>query len=301
MSALQCHEPVCVEGRGAVELVIEPRARDLGGFSVRRVLPSAERTMVGPFIFFDEMGPAVFPPGSGIDVRPHPHIGLATVTYLFDGEIVHRDSLGFVQSIEPGAVNLMTAGRGIVHSERAGPDRALHSSMHGIQTWMALPTDQEETAPAFVHYPAAAVPQVALAGCRARIVIGSAFGATSPVATFSPTLYIDALLDAGADVELPADVSERAIYVVSGSVGVDAETYRPQTMLVIATGAAPRISAREPCRIIIIGGEPVGQRRIWWNFVSSSRERIERAKADWRDGRFGTIAGDDEFIPLPES
>jgi redox-sensitive bicupin YhaK (pirin superfamily) len=300
MSALQCHEPVCSAGAGAVELVIEPRERDLGGFSVRRVLPAAERRMVGPFIFFDEMGPATFPPGQGIDVRPHPHIGIATITYLFAGEIMHRDSLDFEQAIQAGAVNLMTAGRGIVHSERAGPDRGVESRLHGIQSWMALPNGLEEMPPEFIHYPAQALPQIVRNGVTLRVIMGVAYGVTSPVKTYSPTVYVEARLPAGTELALPDGYTDRAAYIMRGSVHADERDYGRGLMIVARAGAPVTLEANVDSRVMIVGGEPVGHREIWWNFVAGSKDRIEAAKQQWRDGGFGRIAGDDEFIPLPE-
>lgn len=300
MSVHPCYEPVCKARENGVALVITPRERDLGGFGVRRVLPAREQRMVGPFIFLDEMGPAEFPPGQGIDVRPHPHIGIATITYLFDGLIMHRDDLGYEQPIEAGAVNLMTAGRGIVHSERAGEDRARRSTMHGIQSWIALPDTLEETAPDFTHYPASALPELANDGVRARVIMGEAFGQRSPVETYSPTVYVEMTLEPGARLAVPADYNERALYLVSGSVRVAGAPFERGVMFVAESGAALELEAETAARLMLVGGEPVGPRHIWWNFVSSRRERIEQAKDDWRAGRFGKIAGDDEFIPLPE-
>jgi redox-sensitive bicupin YhaK (pirin superfamily) len=283
-----------------IELTIEPRIRSLGEFDVRRVLPAAERRMVGPFVFLDHMGPAVFPPGQGIAVRPHPHIGLATITYLFEGEIMHRDSLGFVQLIQAGAVNLMTAGRGIVHSERASDDIAVTSRLHGIQPWIALPLDREEMEPGFIHYPTASLPALALGGAEVRVIMGEAYGARSPVATYSPTLYLEVRLAEGAELALPGHASERAAYVVEGAVTIAERPYREGTMAVARSGADVRLRASAPSRVMVVGGEPLGPRHIWWNFVSSSKERIEQAKRDWTGGRFGKVPGDDEFIPLPE-
>ena len=306
MSHQPCHEPDCTErageAAGQVALVIEPRARDLGGFSVRRILPVARRRMVGPFVFFDHMGPAAFPAGEGIDVRPHPHIGLATVTYLFEGEILHRDSLGIVQPIRPGAVNWMTAGRGIVHSERSGPEeRARDARLHGIQSWVALPRGDEETAPAFHHHPAETLPVVERDGAHMTLIAGTAYGANSPVATFSPTFYLDAVLEAGAAIDLPAEHEERAVYVVEGGVTLAGEDLAAGRMAVLAPGGAPRITAKEASRLMLLGGAPMdGRRTIWWNFVSSSKDRIEQAKADWTAGRFPEVPGETEFIPLPE-
>jgi redox-sensitive bicupin YhaK (pirin superfamily) len=299
LSLRPAFEPQCVEPGGAVELLIEARTRDLGELEVRRVLPAAQRRMVGPFVFFDHMGPAEFADGQGMAVRPHPHIGLATITYLFEGSIMHRDSLGYVQPIEAGAVNLMTAGRGIVHSERA-PDLTSRRRLHGIQSWTALPTALEETEPAFTHYPAALLPELERGGATVRVIMGSAFGAVSPVELHSPALYLEARLEAGARFAPPQDCSERAVYIVEGRAAIGPTPLCAGAMAVLRTGAAAVIEAQSACRIMVIGGEPVGPRHIWWNFVASSPARIERAKDDWRDGRFGTVPGDDEFIPLPE-
>ena len=256
--------------------------------------------MVGPFIFFDHMGPATFPPGSGIAVRPHPHIGIATITYLFKGEIMHRDSLGFAQPIQAGAVNLMTAGRGIVHSERAGHDLDETAKLHGIQSWMALPDSDEECEPAFRHFPAADLPELDIGGCTVRIIMGQCFGETSPVTTYSLTLYMECLLPSGRQLTIPAEAEELAAYVVSGNVAVANEQYKGGVLLVASSGEPLEIQAAEDSRVMIIGGEALGERHIWWNFVSSSRDRIEQAKDDWRSGRFDPVPGDDEFIPLPE-
>jgi len=300
MSHLPAAEPRCTAQAGCIELVIEPREKDLGDLVVRRVLPSRDRRLVGPFIFFDHMGPADFPPGKGIAVRPHPHIGLATVTYLFEGTIMHRDSLGVVQPIGPGAVNLMTAGRGIVHSERAGEDRDRASRLHGIQTWMALPDGKEEMAPAFEHTDAQDLPQLEVGGARVRVIMGEAFGAASPVTCHSPTLYAELCMPASTSVVLPDGYGERALYVVSGAVRVQGRRYPRGVMAVARAGHAVEVQADEDTLVMLAGGEPVGPRHIFWNFVSSSRDRIEQAKADWRDGRFAGVPGDDELIPLPE-
>ena len=301
MSVQPSLEPECVAAAGAIELTIEARVRSLGELDVRRVLPAAKRRMVGPFIFFDHMGPAVFPPGEGLAVRPHPHIGLATITYLFEGEIMHRDSLGYAQLIEAGAVNLMTAGRGIVHSERASErDLPVTSRLHGIQSWLALPLEHEEMEPSFMHYAADALPELDVGGCRVRVIMGAAFGRASPVATYSPTLYFEVRMPHGASFALPAGASERAAYVVSGAVLVGEREHRDGMLAVARAGATPSLRAVEDSRVMVIGGEPVGARQIWWNFVSSSQERIERAKRDWASGQIGKVAGDDEFIPLPE-
>jgi redox-sensitive bicupin YhaK (pirin superfamily) len=286
----------------ALPQLLETRPRDLGGFTVRRLLPSAERQSVGPFVFFDHMGPTRFASGEGIDVRPHPHIGLATITYLFEGEIMHRDSLGFVQPIRPGDVNWMTAGSGIVHSERTPPSlRETGSPLHGLQLWIALPKQSEETGPAFVHHPQAALPQVQLGLTRLRLIVGSVFGAASPVRTFSPMFYFDAQMAAGAALELPPDYPERALYVASGSVQVLGHSLQEGQMLVLPPAVHVAIKALATARLVLLGGEPVdGPRFIWWNLVSSSRERIEEAKRDWAAGRFAMVPGETEFIPLPE-
>jgi redox-sensitive bicupin YhaK (pirin superfamily) len=245
------------------------------------------------------MGPAVFPPGHGIAVRPHPHIGLATITYLFEGEIVHRDSLGYRQVIQPGAVNLMTAGRGIVHSERHAEGVAVTSRLHGIQSWIALPLELEETEPTFLHYPASTLPELALDGCTVRVIMGSAYGLQSPVLTYSPTLYLEATLQANAKLAVLDEAPERGVYVVAGRVDVGGEPYAEGTLAVLRGGATVSLEAETEARVIVIGGTPVGPRHIWWNFVSSSEARIERAKQDWAEMRMGSVPGDDEFIPLP--
>jgi redox-sensitive bicupin YhaK (pirin superfamily) len=285
----------------AIETIIVPRPRDLGGFTVARVLPAAERRMVGPFVFLDQMGPADFAPGSGIDVRPHPHIGLATVTYLFRGEILHRDSLGSVQPIRPGEINWMTAGQGIAHSERTPPAiRASGGTLAGLQSWIALPKDDEETAPSFAHHGAAALPVVDGEGRRVRVLIGTIYGARSPVRTFSETLYADVSLTSGATLQVPAEPEERALYLVDGTVEIAGETVAPGRLLVLRPAAEIAVTARSAARLMLLGGAKLdGPRHLWWNFVSSSRERIEQAKADWRDGRFPPVPGDGEFIPLP--
>ena len=288
---------------GAVEMVIAPRARDLGGFEVSRVLPFARRRMVGPFIFFDAMGPTLFDGGHGLDVRPHPHIGLATVTYLLAGEFLLRDSLGTAELFRPGAVNWMTAGRGIVHSERTPPETRRHASpIYGIQSWVALPKTREEIAPAFEHYPAASLPLVEGDGVSARLVAGTIFGQTSPVATQSPLFYADVTLRADATLILPADYAERAAYLLEGAVECAGAHHTPPQMLVFDRKARATIKAVEPARLLLLGGEPLdGERHIWWNLVSSSLDRIEQAKRDWKAGRFPKIPGDsEEFIPLPE-
>jgi redox-sensitive bicupin YhaK (pirin superfamily) len=283
----------------AVELTIQPRVRSLGEFDVRRVLPAAKRRMVGPFVFLDHMGPAVFPPGHGIAVRPHPHIGIATITYLFEGEIMHRDSLGFTQPIHAGAVNLMTAGSGIVHSERAGDDLAVTSRLHGIQSWIALPLELEEMEPSFLHYPASSLPEMTIDGATVRVILGSAYGLQSPVLTYSPTLYFEATLAASAKLEVLDEAAERGVYVVSGRVAIGDEAYGEGTLAVLRGGASVPLEAETESRVIVVGGAAVGPRHIWWNFVSSSESRIERAKRDWTEMRLGSVPGDDEYIPLP--
>jgi redox-sensitive bicupin YhaK (pirin superfamily) len=288
----------------AIDLVITPRSRDLGeGFMVRRILPYAKRRHVGPFVFLDHMGPADFPPGHGLDVRPHPHIGLATVTYLFEGEIMHRDSLGVTQPIRPGDVNWMVAGRGIVHSERTRDElRRSGSALHGIQSWLALPQTHEETAPDFRHHPAASLPEMEQSGARMRLIAGAAFGAVSPVQTFAPMFYLDVVLDDEAVLPLPGEYEERAVYVAIGMVVLDGERYEAGSMLVLKPGSQPRIIAQGPARLMLLGGAPLdGERYLWWNFVSSSKDRIEQAKTDWKSGRFTMVPGDPEFILLPEA
>jgi len=286
----------------AIERVIVPRTSDLGGFSVRRALPSAQRRMVGPFIFLDHMGPAEFRAGQGIDVRPHPHIGLATVTYLFAGEIMHRDSLGSVAAIRPGAVNWMTAGRGIAHSERTAPDhRVAGEPLHGLQCWVALPAAQEEVAPAFVHHDASALPVESHDGVTARVIAGRFLGLTSPVVTGWDTLAADVTLAAGARLPLDAETEERAIYLVSGEVDIAGDRFEAGRLLVFWPGDRITVAAASPARIAVVGGAVMdGPRHIWWNFVSSSKERIEQAKADWKAGRFDAVPGEIEFIPLPD-
>ncbi|HWB45144.1 MAG TPA: pirin family protein [Hyphomicrobiaceae bacterium] len=287
----------------AIEQVIVPRSRDLGGFEVRRALPSAQKRMVGPFVFFDQMGPAEFLIGAGIDVRPHPHIGLATVTYLFEGEVFHRDSLGSAVAIKPGEVNLMSAGRGVVHSERERSEvRGSQHRLFGIQAWAALPKSHEETAPAFEHHGTDALPRIAGEGKRVRLVMGSAYGASSPVEFPHATFFAEAVLAPGAVLPLDPDYDERAIYVASGEIDVAGDRFGDGRLLVFKPGDRISVLALSNARLILLGGEPMdGPRHVWWNFVSSSRERIEQAKEDWRAKRFGLVPGDEkEFIPLPE-
>jgi redox-sensitive bicupin YhaK (pirin superfamily) len=286
----------------ALELVIAPRARDLGGFEVRRALPHGKRQMVGPFIFFDQMGPVQLVAGQGMDVRPHPHIGLATVTYLFDGRVMHRDSEGNALEITPGAMNLMTAGSGIAHSERT-PDtmRRAGGGMFGIQSWIALPAEEEEIAPSFQHFGAADLPVVEDSGVWARVIAGNAFGRKSPVGTQSEWLYAEVVLDAGETAPLDADYEERAIYVVDGEVDIAGDTFEGPRLLIFRPGDRITVRATRRTRMMFLGGSAMeGPRYIWWNFVSSRRERIEQAKEEWRSGRFKPVPGETEFIPLPE-
>ncbi|HEY4057816.1 MAG TPA: pirin family protein [Kofleriaceae bacterium] len=279
-----------------VELVIDGRARDLGGFSVERVLPAPLHRMVGPFTFLDHMGPADVPADHPMTVRPHPHVCLATVTYLFEGEIVHRDSLGSHVTIAPGAINWMTAGRGIVHSER-GP--AVAQKIHGLQLWCALPTEHEETEPTFQHVPASDLPQLQIDGATVRVLAGEAFGKTAPTKTLSRLFYVDIDATSDATIELP-DYPERAAYAVTGCFSVGGETYEHGHMTVFGTGPI-RIEVQAGTRMVLLGGDPIGKRLMYWNFVASTQERIDRAKADWKAGRFPKVPGDEiEFIPLPE-
>lgn len=286
----------------AVIDILQGRTRDLGGGEiVRRVLPIAHRLMVGPFIFFDHMGPWNLAPGRGVDVRPHPHIGLSTVTYLFEGRIDHRDSLGSVQTIVPGDVNWMTAGRGIAHSERSPADeRAAGPHVHGIQSWVALPEADEECEPAFTHYPGATLPRSSGDGVRLCVIAGEAYGLRSPVATHSPTFYVEAHLAAGARLALPTQYSERALYVVDGSVSCAGQPFTEGMLPVFAAGAEVEVVAERDTHLMLLGGEPLGARTVWWNFVSSRPERIEQAKTDWLAQRFAAVPGETEFIPLPE-
>lgn len=286
----------------AIEQVIVPRARDIGGFEVRRALPSVGKKMVGPFVFFDQMGPSEFLLGQGLDVRPHPHIGLSTVTYLFDGSIVHRDSLGVVKEIMPGALNLMTAGRGVTHSERTGDAaRATGQRLYGIQAWAALPQGFEEQDPAFIHHPEADLPRIVGEGKRVRLIMGEGYGARSPVEFPHPAFYAEAILAPGAVLPLDPDYDERAIYTVSGEIDIAGDVFGPGQLLILKPGDRISILAQTNARLMIFGGEPMdGPRHIWWNFVSSRKERIDQAKADWAAGRFDSVPGETEFIPLPE-
>jgi redox-sensitive bicupin YhaK (pirin superfamily) len=282
--------------------VVAARGRDLGGFKVRRVLPWGGGRMVGPFIFLDQMGPVEFRPGQGIDVRPHPHIGLATVTYLFEGELVHRDSLGVVQTIRPGDVNWMTAGRGIVHSERTSPEvRAGGQRMHGLQSWVALPSEYEEVEPAFDHTPAEKLPERDRDGVKLRVIAGRALGLASPVPVFSEMFYVDVAMSAGAALDVPAEYAERAAYVLQGTVTAERQDFGAGTLLIFTAGSRAQLVAKVVSRVALLGGAALeGQRHIWWNFVSSSRERIEQAKRQWAYGAFPPVPGETEFIPLPE-
>lgn len=285
-------------------IIIEGNPRDLGdGFHVNRILPSPGRRMVGPFVFFDYFGPVEFAPGKGVDVRPHPHVGLATVTYLFEGSQMHRDTLGSKQEIHPGDVNWMTAGRGIAHSERTGPEtRARGHRLHGIQSWIGLPLKDEEAEPSFQHVGSRDLPSRSADGVTMKIITGRAFGLTSPVRVFSDIFYVDAHLADGASLSMTDEHEERAIFVVGGQARVDGTAYGDGTMIVLDARENLTITARDATRVMLLGGAPLdGARHLWWNFVSSSKERIERAKADWRSGLFGKIPGDEvEFIPLPD-
>jgi redox-sensitive bicupin YhaK (pirin superfamily) len=286
----------------AIETMILASAKDIGGFEVRRALPTAKRRMVGPFIFFDQMGPAILRPGQMLDVRPHPHIGLATVTYLFDGKIRHRDSLGTEMVIAPGDVNLMTAGRGIVHSERTPEElRGNPMAMSGLQTWIALPEAVEDMAPAFSNTGVAHLPTAHDGGVKLRVIMGEFAGLKAPTPTYSGTLYVDASLQAGGRLQLPGSIEERAIYVLSGQVTIAGDVFDAHKLLVFRPGDEIIISAKTATHFVILGGASIGSKRyIWWNFVSSSQEKIEQAKEEWRTGRFDIVPGDaEEFIPLP--
>ena len=285
-------------------IALEGKTHYLGdGFFVTRLLPDIARRSVGPFLFFDYFGPVSFAPGKGIDVRPHPHIGLATITYLFEGSQMHRDTLGSVQEILPGDVNWMTAGQGIAHSERTGPEaRAAGHRLHGIQTWVGLPTADEETGPHFQHFKAAQLPEMERQDVKLRLMVGNAFGLSAPVRVFSPIFYADARFDTGGAFTFQDEHEERAIFITEGQIQINAETHNAGKMLVLDKDEVISMFAEAPARAILFGGAPLdGPRHIWWNFVSSSRDRIERAKQEWKDGKFGLIPGDDqEFIPLPE-
>jgi len=301
--------PSTPEQCDAIEMVIVPRSRDIGAFEVRRALPFAKRRMVGPFIFFDQMGPAEFVTDQGMDVRPHPHIGLATVTYLYQGGVLHRDSLGTEMEIRPGAVNWMIAGNGITHSERTAPDRRVAGEkLFGIQTWVALPEAEEEREPDFQHAEKDALPYLEAEGKSVRLILGRLYGETAPVKTFNDMFYADAVLETGAKLPLPADHEERAIYVVEGAIEVAGDSFEAGRMMVFRPGDEITVTATRPSRLMLLGGETMnGPRYIWWNFVATSQEKIEAAKrawaaGDWEHGRFQLPPTDkDEFIPLPES
>ncbi|MBT0587472.1 pirin family protein [Alteromonas oceanisediminis] len=291
-----CAETNCT----VVEQVITPKTKELGGFSVRRVLPAREQRMVGPWLFFDHMGPADFPAGEGINVRPHPHIHLATVTYLFEGEILHRDSLGSEQAIRPGDVNLMVAGRGIVHSERERAEvTAIAHRLHGLQLWLALPEAQQEMAPEFMHYPDADIPYVQVGEVMVKVIMGQAYGKQSPVKTFAETLYIEAGMMPHQSLILPA-AEQRAVYVAGGTVTIGNAVIQPYQMAILSSNKEAEVTANTAARIAVIGGEVMQPRHMYWNFASTSRARIEQAKQDWQAQRFEPVVGDeDEFIPLP--
>jgi redox-sensitive bicupin YhaK (pirin superfamily) len=284
-------------------LVIKPHTKDLGGgFLVRRLLPSLARQAVGPFLFLDHFGPLVSKPSDDHDVRPHPHIGLATVTYLFDGAMLHRDSTGVMQRIEPGAINWMTAGRGVVHSERTPDDlRDVERTSHGLQLWAALPPEDEELEPSFWHSPAAALPLFERGGATLRVLIGHAFAAVSPVPTRSPTVYVDVSLVAGASLVLDVDAAERAVYGVAGDFTLGGRPFERHAVVMLDAGERPRLTAVSDARLVLLGGAPLGHRFMWWNFVSSRKERIVQAADDWAARRFAPVPGDEiEFVPLPE-
>lgn len=288
----------------AIAHLVRPKTRDLGdGLTVRRILPAIEARSVGPFVFLDHIGPVAFAPGAGMDVRPHPHIGLATVTYLFEGEILHRDSLGFVQPIRPGDVNWMTAGKGIVHSERTAPElRAKGFSLHGLQSWVALPQGDEEVDPSFHHHPASALPEWAEDGVAFKLIAGKAFGRESPVKVYAETLYVAATFTAGAAMRLPPEHEERALYVAAGAVETEGQMIETGELAVFKTGRPVNLVAGpDGATTMLLGGAPMdGPRHMWWNFVSSSQDRIAQAKAQWRDMAFGRVPGETDFIPLPE-
>ena len=283
-------------------LILKPHAREVGGFTVQRLLPAFPTKMIGPFIFFDHFGPIAFAPGEGADVRPHPHIGLATVTYLFEGDMLHRDSLGSVQTIEPGAVNWMTAGHGIVHSERTPPETRVRAHrMHGVQTWVALPEDREMAEPSFSHQPRAALPEIIRPGVTMRLLAGSAFGERAPTPIFSPMFYLAVEMEPGAAIELPPEYEQRGLYAVDREVRVAGEALPPQHCAVLPKDATVRLETMTGGRVMLFGGASMdGDRHIWWNFVASSRALIDAASERWREQRFPLIPGETEFIPLPE-
>lgn len=290
------------DANSSIVALLKPHTKDLGGFEVQRLLPSSAAQMVGPFIFFDHFGPATFPPGEGVNVRPHPHIGLATVTYLFEGAMMHRDSLGSIQRIEPGDVNWMTAGEGIVHSERTAPeDRASGHRLHGLQTWVALPKAHEQAEPSFTNHPAASLPTIDLPGVRLRLIAGTAFGQRSPASTFSPMFYVAADMEAGSAFEFFPEHEQRAVYAIEGDLLVGGEALPIHHMAVLRSWTTARIEARSRVILVLLGGSKLdGERLIWWNFVASSSELIDSASARWRDQAFGQVPGETEFIPLPD-
>lgn len=304
MSVHDCSQPTCSKPESSsIEHIIKPVEKDLGGFSVARVLPSVQHRRVGPFIFFDHLGPSSFAKGTGMDVRPHPHIGLSTLTYLFTGEIMHRDSLGYVQSIKPGAVNWMTAGSGIVHSERT-PDalRKTGFEMHGLQIWIALPDGQEEVMPSFNHHPAGTLPKIQRGRVHMTLVAGEAFGQRSPVLIYSPLFYLDVCATEGEEIPIPTGYAERALYLVDGEILVDDAVVGPRRMVVLTAESEPTIRVMKDCRLMLLGGAPLASdRTVWWNFSSSSKARLELAKEVWRNGRFDPVPGETEFIPLPDN
>jgi redox-sensitive bicupin YhaK (pirin superfamily) len=284
-----------------IDMIIRATERDLDSFTVRRYLPHLQCRKVGPFVFFDHFGPADFAPGTGIDVRPHPHIGLATISYLFSGEIMHRDSLGYVQAITPGEVNWMTAGRGIVHSERSGPEvRANGQHLHGLQVWVALPESDEETDPDFQHYGQESLPVIRLGEVTMRLIAGAAFGHHSAVRTFSPLFYLDVSMPEGSSLRVTVEYAQRAVHVITGKVATGGHQINAYDMAICTESARVELTAQTDTRLVLFGGAPVSDRFIWWNFVSSSKQRIEQAKQDWKEGRFGQVPGETEFIPLPE-
>lgn len=291
-----CTEDPC----SGIKAVLQPQEKDLDSFTVRRLMPTSEMRSVGPFVFFDHLGPAYFPPGKGIDVRPHPHIGLATITFLFDGEILHRDSLGKVQPIRPNEINWMTAGRGIVHSERTPPElRAQGHNVHALQLWVALPEADEETEPSFTHYETEALPLIEDKERSIRVMIGEAFGVKSAVKTFSPTLYVSVDIKAGAQITVPDNVEERAVYVVAGALSTKNNVIPLHNMVVFDSTPGIELTATEDSTLVFIGGTGLGKRTVWWNLVASRKELIEKAKQDWQEGSFPKIPGETEFIPLP--
>lgn len=285
-----------------IDVVIQARVRDLDSFSVRRYLPHLQCRKIGPFVFFDHFGPVDFPPNTGIDVRPHPHIGLATLTYLFDGEIMHRDSLGYVQAIKPGEINWMTAGRGIVHSERTGDTaRTTGQHLHGLQVWIALPEADEETSPAFQHCTQSELPVIRQGDVTLRLVAGSVYSQQSPVRTYSPLFYLDVQMPAGTTLQIPDEYPQRALHMISGSLAIGERRFGPFDMAICSESAKIEVMALANTRIVIFGGTSINERFVWWNFVSSSKQRIEQAKLDWKEGRFARVPGETEFIPLPET